>query len=439
MTPGPHAGEPRRDGAGRLVVRIARDILMVAGAAGFAQLLAFAAAPAMTRLFAPDDFGRFALFGAGVTIIYPLVTLRYEWALPLPEDEQSALDLFGLCIALAAGFTALLAALVWFIGPLLSGWIGLRMAEVWLLPLAVGTFSLNGIATNWLGRQRAFGTLARVRFASAAGMVAAQLFLGWLLSGGPIGLMLGFVAGQVAGMLTAAGFLGSALARSLERLSVTRLRRIAGEYRSFAAITAPSNVINALGSQLPNLAFPALYGAGVAGQYALAQRVLAQPTVLVGNACNQVFWGNAPRLLADDPMRLRSLFLGLGGALFVAMLPTFALIWLGADMFAFVFGAAWHQAGVFAGLLVVSSAFQLAAQGTTSLHVYRLNHWMGGWEILQLALVAGALAAAAGAHLSPTGCVAALSLALVASNAALFALNAVALRRAGALRNATSA
>jgi hypothetical protein len=181
---------------------------------------------------------------------------------------------------------------------------------------------------------------------------------------------------------------------------------------------------------LPNVAFQWLFGIAVTGQYSLAQRVLAQPTVLLGQAVNQVFWGAASRLSVQDPARLWPLFLRLNLGLFAAMAPGFVLSWYGAEIFSFVFGPAWAQAGGFAGAMIVASFVGLPAQGTTSLHVYGLNHWMGAWEVLQLLLVAGALLAAAQFELTPAQCVVAVSAALALANAILLGLNALALRLA---------
>jgi hypothetical protein len=115
------------------------------------------------------------------------------------------------------------------------------------------------------------------------------------------------------------------------------------------------------------------------------------------------------------------------------------LAWFGAEIFIFVFGAGWGQAGRFAGVIVVGSFLGLAAQGTTSLHVYRLNHWMCAWELAQLALVAGALGAAWRMMLSPMACVVAITAAFAIANAILLGLNTVAVRRVALRANRSTA
>mgnify|MGYP001390699501 CR=1 FL=1 len=411
----------------------ARNILVIAGAAGTAQLIAFAAAPLLTRLYAPEAFGRFAVFAAAATILYPLATLRYEWAIVLPAEEDAASKVLALCLVLLAGFSVLIAAaasLASMLAPWLVNWSGVSWVDLLLLPLAIAAFSLNGIATSWLMRERAFGQIAQIRFVTTTSVIATQLILG-LLVGGSTSLIIGFAAGYLLGVAVQTPRLRLPLSRSLSHLQLGALRPVARDYRRFATITAPSNAINAVGSQLPSLAFPALYGFTASGQFSLAQRVLSQPTTLVGQAVNQVFWSDAARLVREEPASLYPLFIRLNVILFALMAPAFLLVWIGPDLFSVVFGPPWREAGRFAGIFIFASFFGLAAQGTTALHVYGLNHWMGAWEMLQLALVSIALVAAAAMELGPLGCVGALSVALVLANVTLLALNSVAVRRAG--------
>ena len=430
---GEHAERgPSRKGRGRdrrtLFLRVAGDILRISGAVGLAQVLVFAMGPLITRQYSPEAFGHFAFFGAMVTILVPLASLRYEWALPLPAEDSSALDLLALCVVVVAAFSLAVAALALLLWPIVVAWTNIGATEMMLLPLAVFAVGLHAVVTGWLVRHRAFSQLARIRFITMVGAAAGQIAIG-MIAAGPTSLILGFVGGYTIGLTLAVYQCRRALLASAARLQPRRMRRVAAEYRAFAIITAPSGVVNAVGSQLPSMILPSLYGLAITGQYSLAQRALGQPTVFVGQAVNQVLWSNAARLVADEPASLWPLFLRLNILLAAVMAPGFVLIWFGPEIFGFVFGAAWRQAGGFAGVLIVASFLGLIAQGTTSLHVYRLNHWMCAWEFVYLVLVIAALAAGAQLSLSPMTCIVALTAALVTAHALLLGLNVRAIRR----------
>ncbi len=423
---------PSREGRVRdrrtLFQRVAGDILRISGAVGLAQVLVFAVGPLMTRQYSPEAFGHFAFFGAMVTILVPLASLRYEWALPLPAEDSSALNLLALCVVVVATFSLAVASLALLLWPIIVAWTNISATEMMLLPLAVFAVGLHAVVTGWLARHRAFSQLARIRFITMIGAAACQIAFG-VIAAGPMSLILGFVGGYTLGLALAVYECRCALLTSATRLQLRGMWRVAAEYRAFAMITAPSGVVNAVGSQLPSMILPSLYGLAITGQYSLAQRALGQPTVFVGQAVNQVFWSNAARLVADEPASLWPLFLRLNILLATFMAPGFVLIWFGPEIFGFVFGAAWRQAGSFAGVMIVASFLGLAAQATTSLHVYRLNHWMCAWEIAQLVLVMATLGAASWLGLSPEICVVGLTAALAISHVALLGLNAVAVRR----------
>jgi O-antigen/teichoic acid export membrane protein len=417
----------RSDGPSRThFVRIARDIALVGGAVGLAQILAFTAAPLLTRLYSPDIFGRFALFNAAATIFCPLATLRFEWALPLPLHSEPASDLLFLCtVSILASSLTLVIVLV-FASPSIAGWTRLSAWEVLLFPGALAAFSFNATVAGWLVRERGFSAVARVRFATILGVVGLQVVLG-SLGFGVIGLISGSIGGYLLGAIVGGRRYCNGLPRTIR---VGRIWRVATEYRSFPVVTAPSNVINGIGAQLPSLALPSIYGLPLAGQYALAQRVLAQPTAIVCQAANQVYWGNAAQLFAHEADRLWPIFARLNLVLLVAASPGLLLTFVGPEIFSFVFGADWAEAGRFAGIMFVGSFFGLAAQSTTSLHIYRLNHWMGAWEVLQLILVATVLAVAVFLEFTAIECIVALTAAAATANIALLILNGIAVRHA---------
>jgi O-antigen/teichoic acid export membrane protein len=409
--------------------RFVGPVSVIVGAAGCGQLLAVGAAPLVARLYQPEDFGHFAIFTAAVALVYPLASFRYEWGLLSAPDDDTARDLLGLAAILIAVSLMVLMLLVVGTSRFIRQWSELGGAELTLFPLAVAIFSLNGTAMNWLTRERAFSELASVRLATPLGMSAIQLGLGWFHPG-PTALICGFVGGYLLGIAAGSRTFYHALARSIRRLTARGLRRVASEYRAFAIISAPASVLNVLGSQLPNLAFPALYGDAITGQYLLARRVLLQPRDLICQAVNQAFYRDAGLLFTQDPDRLWMMFVRLTAALLLATTPSVILIWYGPEIFSLLFGPPWAEAGRYAGVMVLANSLGMATQGTTILAVVRLNHWMGAWEAARLALVGSALLAAHWMALSPFQSIIALSVAFGVGEAALIGLNGLVLVRA---------
>jgi len=419
-------GVVRRNGS--FIGRITGDVMRISGAVGLGQVLAFAAAPLLTRLYGPEAFGHFAVLGALVNILLPWALLRFNWALPLPEEDAVARDLLALCVLIVVGSAPLFAALGLLAQPLLDGWLSVSVLDVWLLAAALMVTGLHEIAMSWLVRHRAFAVVAQARFLTLVGVVGFQILFA-VLEPDAASLLLGYIGGYALGVLRGVLHGRADLAAAVRGIELRRLRGVAAEYRRFPLVATPSSMVSAVSAQVPSLVMPSLYGLAVNGQWSLAGRVLWQPTAFIGQAVNQVFWGNAARLQHEDPRRLWLLFLILNAGLLAAMTPALILVWYGGDLFAWIFGPAWAQAGQFAGVLVLASFVGLAAHGTESLHIYGMNHWMAAWEVVRLALIAGALGLSWWLELSALGCIGALTAANVLANLALLALNALAIWR----------
>ncbi len=415
-------------GNGAFFGRVSGDVMRISGAIGLAQILAFAAAPLLTRLYDPEAFGHFAVLGALVNILLPLITLRYNWALPLPKDDHAAREILVLCLVVTAASSAVVATLGMAAQQALTGWIFVTVTDIWLLTAALLVTGLHEVMTGWLVRHQMFQQVASVRFITLLGVVAGQIGFAALVPDAS-SLLLGLIGGYLLGFIRAAHQCRDALLDSVRGIDLGRLGRVALEYRRFPLLTTPSSIVSGVSSQVPNLALPSLYGMVMTGQWSLAQRVLWQPTAFIGQAVSQVFWGNAARLQWENPKRLWLLFVFFNAGLLAVMAPAVVLLWLPGDLFVWIFGPNWGQAGQFAAIIALSSFVGLAAHGTESLHVYGLNHWMPAWETFRLVLVGGGLGLAWWLDLSAIGCVVALSLANIVADSSLLALNAIAIRR----------
>lgn len=424
-------GAVRRNGS--FLGRVTGDVMRISGAVGLGQALAFLAAPLLTRLYGPEAFGHFAILNALVSILLPWALLRFNWALPLPQEDAAARDLLALCVLIVVGAAPLFAGLGLLAQPWLAGWLSMTVGDIVLVALALMATGLSEVTMSWLVRHHAFAVVAQARFVTLVGVVGCQILFA-LLQTDASSLLLGYTGGYALGVLRGAWHFREDLAASLRALAPERLRRVAAEYRRFPLVATPSSMVSALSAQVPNLVLPSLYGLAVNGQLSLASRVLWQPAAFVGQAVNQVFWGNAAKLQNEDPRRLWLLFLILNAGLLAGMTPALVLVWWGPDLFAWIFGPAWAQAGQFAGVLVLASFVGLAAHGTESLHIYGLNHWMAAWEVMRLAFIGGSLAASWWLGLSPLACIGALTAGNILANLSLFALNALAILRLRARR-----
>ena len=141
----------------------ARHVVTLASGTAIAQLLLVLAMPALTRLYTPADYGTLAVYSSTLTVLLVLASLRYEAAIPLPEDEEVAGSLLALTFIVLAATAVLVALLVWLAGDAFVAHAKATALRpyLWLIPVGLLGAGSYQYLSNWAIRRRAFGLFAR--------------------------------------------------------------------------------------------------------------------------------------------------------------------------------------------------------------------------------------------------------------------------------------
>ncbi len=322
----------------------ARGVGVLVGGTAGAQALMVLAAPVLTRLYSPEDFGLLAVFTAILALLAVIAAGRYELAIPLPESDQDAANITVLGFVLVL-LTSLLTFAVFLLWPqaIADALNAPTLAPyLWLIPFGVLFAGTYEVFSKWAVRRKQFPTIARTRIVQALGTLGVQLGAYKL---GVAALLGGHAAGQGLG---ASGLALSAFKRpEFRECSLAGLRQQASRYRKFPLYSTWTALFNTASLQLAPIMFVAIYGAAVAGLYALTLRILSMPGSLIGNAVGSVFLSSAPAARRDGT--LKDLVEKLHARLAMAgALPLMVLLFFGPDLFELVFGAEWRKAGVYA-------------------------------------------------------------------------------------------
>lgn len=346
------------DAGGRFVERAAgsrylRNVAMLMGGTALGQGVVVAASPILTRLYTPADFGILAAYAAILSLVVVVSSLRYDVAVPLANEDEGAANLLALSLGAVLVTSVLVALAVILFGNQLvriGGTEGLQ-PYLWLLPLSVIGAGVYQALLGWAVRKEAMGAIARTKLSQGIGMVVTQLGLG-VLSAGPAGLLVGWAVGQASGGGTLA-MLGWRQDRSvLKRVSMAGMRWVAVRYRRWAVLSTGSAFLNSVVLGVPVLFLSSGYGLTVAGSYALGQRIVGVPMLLVGSSMSQVYLAEAFRLAREDPLQLERLFLQTAKRLLlVGTLPILGLTLTAPWTFTVIFGSQWRDAGLYLMLL----------------------------------------------------------------------------------------
>lgn len=325
----------------------ARSVGVLAGGTGAAQLLLILAAPILTRLYTPDDFGLLAVYVALIGLFSVVTSFRYEQAIPLPSSDQDAAHVAALCCLLVVCVTLFASATVMIAGTSIANVLNVpRLAGYfWLLPVSVLMVGIYQVLNQWGVRTRQFTLIARTRVWQAISMLAIQLLA---FKAGGFALLAGQAGAHSVGSVALAR---AALLRP--ELGGVRWRGIlsaAKRYRRFPIFSTWSGLLNSTGQHIPPLMFAALFSVNVAGLYALASRVLAVPMSVIGQSVANVFFAHAAERHREGT--LGTLLTRVQDILFrIAMPPAVLMVLLGPDLFRIVFGDEWTESGNIARLL----------------------------------------------------------------------------------------
>jgi len=373
--------------------KFGRNVLILAGGTAMAQVVNVAVSPLLTRIYSPEDFGTWAVFCSIVSILLVLVSLRYEFAIPLPKRIDMAASLLVLSLGIVFGFCLVAAVGVWCLGGFFVKHFNISSLGpyLWLVPLGLFGAGVLQVLNYWAVRDNDFGLISRTRVNRSLWQAVTHLLLG-LLKEGPLGLLFGYVVGQASGGEVLLLAIWKKYREYIKKVSFKSVRRAAVRYRRFPLLSSGASLLNILSSQASTLLLTIFYGPQMVGQLALVDKVVGAPMALVGSAIAQVYMGEAS-LVIKNGGNLHQLFTRTVHKLFVfGSLPIVLLGLSGPLIFPLVFGGRWREAGYYALILAPVFVAQFVISPVSqSANVKERQELQLFGDVVRLTLVVGGI------------------------------------------------
>lgn len=329
------------------------DILRLVSGTGIAQIIGLAAAPILTRLYAPEAFGAAALFASITGFFGVVVCMRYELSIVLPDNDREAANLLAVCFFTSVLITIFtIPIVVYASGPILNL---IHMPDLapymWVIPIAVFMTGIFTAFEYWNTRTKHFARLSIARVTSQVSNTGGSLALG--IAGHTVGGSL--ISASVVGQTVATTVLAGQIWRDNGRFilqSITWQEMWSGikRHRNFPLYSSWAALINTASWQLPVLMLGAFFSPAVVGMYSLGFRLIQMPMSLIGGAISQVFLQRASEAKSSKELG-RLVDMIFNRMLVGGLLPTMIIMVIGADLFAFIFGEKWREAGFYVQIL----------------------------------------------------------------------------------------
>lgn len=395
-----------------------RSVAVMATGSAAGQAVVVMASPILTRLYEPQDMGVLTIYSSLLMLGSVVATLRLPYAIPLPEGDDEAANVFALSIV-AAGVFALFAAVCILVGRgQLEAVVGDHATSLfqWLLPIGILLAGIYAAVSQWAVRSGRYKDIAKTKARQGLGNAVVSIAAG-AMGFAPGGLILGQIVGQGAGVRLLLN--GSNLPAIMKQaVTLARIRAAFDRFRDFVIYSTPGGLLNNVALYVPALIIASHYGPQVAGFFGIAQRVVGMPVTLIGNSVAQVLFGETAKLVREGNFDgVRHLVLRVGARLFLfGGVPTTVLLFFGPTIFAGVFGEEWAVAGHYTRILAVAYWFQFIGSPLAWVHhALERQDLTLIWNVFRVVVTVGALAVCVVVGLEAVYTLAAFSVAVVVS------------------------
>lgn len=351
-----------------------KNVLTLLTGTVVAQALPLLAAPILSRIYTPEEFGVYGVFIALLALFAVASSLRYDFATAQAESDVDAKNLYSLSTAIS---------LVFALGFLLTSFANLKfnffdeyLDSKNLLLVSLGGFLLCNIqlTTYYLNRRDKFKITSFLKVAQSILAVVVMIASSYFTTSFN-GLVLGHVAGQFVFLSALFYFL-----KSEGVASYSELKNVLIKYKKYPINGAPGAIFNTVFLQLPLFYIKASFDAVFAGYYTVINRYLAGPLSLVSVSLSQVLM---KEMISKD---FKSLYLMCQRIvlvnIFIAIVFYLFFVIFGEFLVVVILGDAWEDMYKYLLILLISVCVRFAVSPLSVILTKQYNiHLAFQWQI----------------------------------------------------------
>jgi O-antigen/teichoic acid export membrane protein len=280
-------------------------------------------------------------------------TGTYENAIVIAKNDDDAANVLALSMLICITVSLLVFIFGLFFNKGIALLLGNPDLAIWLylVPVSVLFVSFYQALTYWAVRKQQYNRIANTGVLRSIVNSAINLSMGFAHFG-----VSGLILGQLIGQGVAAGILGWQLWRqdndAHSLISRKKIIELAKEYRDFPRYNLIHAFLDGIRDNGVIFLINYFFDVTVLGYYSLSLRVLRTPLNIIGSSISQVFYQQIARA-KNTGHELWPYLKKILQQLAVISLPVFLILAiLGPQVFAFVFGEQWKNAGVYTQILI---------------------------------------------------------------------------------------
>ena len=342
-----------------------RNVSTLAFGTIISQIIVIGFSPLLTRIYTVESFGVLAIFTSFTVIFGVITTGRYELSIGLPLDQEKAkhivklISIIGFVISLLYLFIIIIIKetpkLVTLFPLFSKNWI-------YLAPIYTFFIALYSALIYWNQRNKNY---KKITISNALQVISATIFsiifgiLGIIEYGMIISLMFGIICSTI--------YLIKDFTKDDYLFRLDSIKNIAREYISFPKFMILSDLSLTISQQYIPIIFAELFNATIVGYFALANRMIRLPNIVLTSSIANVFRNDAIDAIRNEGS-CQKLYMSTLKKLVYISLPIFIVIFIFSPLlFTIFFGKKWEIAGEFARILSIMLLFEFVSIPLNSL------------------------------------------------------------------------
>jgi O-antigen/teichoic acid export membrane protein len=310
------------------------------------QIIPFAAAFVIARIYTNEEFGFYGLFITIAGILSVFATLKYEVALLLADSEEKALHIMQtvFLIATLVSISLLVVIGIMFLLDMVS-------KAYFLLPLSVFAIAIYTSIDRYYNRFSHYKSMSILRINKSTGESVYNV-LGTLSWFRPFNLILGFTGGYLLGIGYFLILKFQFCKLVVTSFSLRNVQSIMKEYKDFALYSFPLTLLNTVSTSIPVLLIPYYFDEASLGLYIFGFKYVQAPLSLISGSIYSVFGQELKDCMTDRAARIQ-IFNSLTKKLILLASLMVPFLVFAPFFFTFFFGENWTTSGKYIQILTL--------------------------------------------------------------------------------------
>lgn len=286
--------------------------------------------PILSRIYDPEDFGRYAIFLGYHVIASTLLCLKLDLAIMLPKSNKEASNISTAMLTIAAALSAILVVLLILFFAFIQPY-GLPR-NVLILPATSLSAVLYATCQQWSARKNDFRLMAMTNVVNAIANSTAAILFSQIPQLKELGMPLALCAGLLTGFLFYS-VKSKDYRTNIDQSSINleKIRSTVRDYLRYPLHVLPLTLIQNTTTFAPPFTLSYFFSASDVGHLSVASRLLSIPLAFIGSSFAESFRAEFIMKLHENE-NTRKFFRKSAVLLLLAAAPVFGVFYLMAPL-----------------------------------------------------------------------------------------------------------